>query len=322
MDAGAAPDPGGSAPSRPGHPVVLAAIASYGERGVPLTAHAAGSALRQAGAFRLIVTVVDDGSGPSIGRALRDAVPDGASIVLLDENRGYAAACNVAIRLARRAGADYVWLLNNDIDMAPLTLASLVETLERRTEWAAVAPATIDPHPPFGVLGAGMTVGRTRARVRHLFSGQAQASLPAVPYVVEGVEGAAPLLRMAAIDAVGELDERYGMYWEDTDWSVRSRTAGWCLGVDPRARVSHLVAQSTPSERRAELMIANRVKLADKFGTRRQRLLFRAYFLLGWLPLYTVARLVPRYGVRAGARMSGRLLRLALRWTTLDEPLP
>lgn len=320
MDTGPAPERGADARAGTTRPTVFAAIANHGERGVLLTARAAGSVLAQAGPFGLSLTIVDDGSGSSVEQALRATLPDGVQIVALAENRGYAVACNVAIGLARRAGADFVWLLNNDIEMPPATLAYLVESLLSRTDWAAVAPATVDPLPPFGVLGAGMSIERTRARIRHRFSGEPQASLPARPFDVDGVEGAAPLVRISAIAAIGELDEDYGMYWEDADWSVRARTAGWSLGVDPRARVSHLVAQSSPSERRAELMIANRVRFVDKLGSRRQRLVFRAYFLLGWLPLYTLARLLPRYGVRSGGRISARLFRLGLHWTTVGRP--
>lgn len=300
-------------------PIVVAAIANYGDRGVSLTVHAAKVALRQAVAFEFSVIVVDDGSDPKVVEKIRNSVPGLERVIHLPENRGYAAACNAAIRQARAAGADYVWLLNNDIDMPASTLAPLVKTLERQARWAAVAPVTIDPESPHRVLGAGMVVGRTRARVRHLYTGSLQRLLPAEPYAVDGIEGAAPLLRLAAVDVIGELDEGYGMYWEDTDWSVRARDAGWEVGIDPRARVSHLVGQSTSSERRTELLIWNRIRFADLTGTPVQRLVFRLYFVLGWLPLYTATRLVPRFGLRTGARMAARLLSRALRWTSAGE---
>ena len=319
MDTGSAHNRGARLPDHPGTPAVLVAIANHGEHGVPLTAHAAAAALRQSGDFNVRVIVVDDGSGSVVVEALRSAITGAVELVAMPQNRGYAAACNEGIRRARDASADYVWLLNNDIDMPPDTLTPLLDTLERRAGWAAVAPVTVDPRPPFRILGAGVTIDRVRARVRHLFAGQPQASLPAEPYVVEGIEGAALLVRLAAIDTVGELDETYWMYWEDTDWSVRARSAGWRVGVDPRSRVAHLVSQSTSNEQRTELMVANRIRFADKMGTPVQRLLFRIYFILGWLPLYTIARLIPRFGVRAGARMSGRLLLRALRLGSTDE---
>lgn len=215
-----------------------------------------------------------------------------------------------------------MWLLNNDIDMPPSTLALLLETLERRPDWGAVAPVAIDPAPPFRVLGAGMMVGRTRARVPRLFSGESQVSLPAEQYVVKAVEGAAPLIRLTAIDAVGGLDNSCWMHWEDPDWWIRARAAGWRIGVDPPARVSHLASPRTLNEQRTELMISNRVRFAGKIGTlTTQRLLFRAYFILGWLPLCTFVPVMPHSGVRSGARMSGRLLLRALRRTAWEEGL-
>ncbi len=321
MDAGGAGGQGAPAADRPGTPSVLASIASYGASGVSLSAHAVECVLAQAGEFALDVVVVDDGSGPVVTEAIRASTPGSVSVVARSANRGYAAACNEGIRRARAARADYVWLLNNDIEMQPATLQRMLETIEERPGWAAVAPVTIDPRPPHLVLGAGVTIGRTRARVRHLLGGRPQTDLPREPYAVEAIEGAAPLVRLSAIDAVGELDEGYRMYWEDTDWSVRARAAGWQVGVEPRALVSHLVSQSTSGEQRTELMIANRVRFADRTGSTTQRLLFRVYFVLGWLPLYTAARLLPRFGLRSGTRMAFRLLARAVRQPAADEQL-
>ena len=75
----------------------------------------------------------------------------------------------------------------------------------------------------------------------------------------------------------------------------------------------HLGSQSTSDDQRTELMIANRVRFADRTGTPTQRLLFRLYFVLGWLPAYTLARLVPRFGVRVGAGIAFRMFVLATR---------
>ena len=321
MDTGGAGGQDAPAADRPRTRSVLASIANYGANGVSLSAHAAECVVAQTGKFALDVVIVDDGSGPAVTQAIRASTPGSISVVARSVNRGYAAACNEGIRRARAAQADYVWLLNNDIEMPPATLQRLLDTLEEHPVWAAAAPVTIDPRPPHLVLGAGVAISPSRARVRHLLNGRPQADLPGEPYAVEAIEGAAPLVRLSAIDAIGELDEGYRMYWEDTDWSVRARAAGWQVGVEPRAVVSHLVSQSTSGEQRTELMIANRVRFADRTGSKGQRLLFRVYFVLGWLPLYTAARLLPRFGLRSGARMAFRLLARALRRPATDEPL-
>ena len=282
-----------------------------------MTATAVRDLLAQRGAFSLSVLVVDDGSGPQVVERLRRTVPASVEVVALARNGGYATACNAAIRRAASNGSDTVWLLNNDLGLPPTTLLSLLDALDSNPAWAAVAPATVAASTPDRVLGAGATMDLTRVRLRHLYQGRSVADLPSRPYPVEAIEGAAPLLRLQAVASVGLFDEGYGMYWEDTDWSVRARRSGWMLGVDPRARAEHRVSQSMSSAQRTEWMISNRIRISDKLGSPTQRFAFRLYFLLGWLPLYTVARMLPQYGARVTFPLLGRLVRRSFRSASL-----
>ena len=300
------------------HPLVVASIANYGREGVPITRLTAQCAVSQRRGFGLEVLVVDDGSGDEVVRDLRRRLPDGVNLLSLDSNRGYAAACNAAIRHGIEARAEFIWLLNNDLEFQSETLAQLVRTLEERPTWAGVSPVTVAAGAPDQVLGAGVSLSLLRARARHLFQGEPVSHLPAAPYETDALEGAALLVRVAAINDIGPLDERFVMYWEDTEWSVRARRAGWTIGVDPRVRVQHHVARSSSAARRTDWLIMNRIRFSDAVANPVQRLFFRAYFLLGWLPLYTVARLVPQFGSAAGA-MSLRFARRALQ-TKPDWP--
>ena len=47
------------------------------------------------------------------------------------------------------------------------------------------------------------------------------------------------LLRMAAVEQVGGMDERYFLYMEDVDWCRSFGLAGWEVRYDPRATVMH-----------------------------------------------------------------------------------
>ena len=305
----------------PIRPRVVAVVANYGRSGIRLTERAVAAVARQEGSFDLDIVVVDDGSGDDVAERLRAAIPAETEVIARRTNRGYAAACNEGVRWASTLNPGYVWLLNNDIDMDSGTLSRLLETLELRQDWAAAAPATVDTEG-IRVLGAGVALDKMRGRVRHLWVGADVGSLPTEPYEVDAIEGSAPLIRMAAMRHVGGLDERYGMYWEDTDWSRRAIQSGWRIGIAPRAHVRHLVSQSTSTRRRVEFLIVNRVRFVELTGNRRERLGFRAYFLLGWLPAYLVFRLMPRQGVVDGWSIAFRAAAAALRPSKLREPRP
>lgn len=294
-------------------PRIVAVVATHGPRGVPLVRRAVESLVRQTGPFSLAVVVVDDGSGPDVTRLLAAQLPPQVELVELPANGGYGAACNVGVRRALDTGSAYVWLLNNDIEMEDGTLARLVAALERRPRLAAAGPVMISADLPPRVLGAGMTVHLMRGRVRHLHEGAPLGQLPVEPFGVAGIEGSALLIRAAALREVGGMDERYWMYWEDVDWSVRARRAGWQLAIVPKARVRHLVAQSTSRERRTEMLILNRIRFVELVGSSSDRLVFRLYFLVGWLPAYTMFRLVPRMGLVPALALAARAARAA--WT-------
>src|SRR5205807_6056655 len=57
------------------------------------------------------------------------------------------------------------------------------------------------------------------------------------PARVDQVSGACLTQRRAALDAVGMLDERFFLYYEEVDWLLRARQAGWTTWYVPSARV-------------------------------------------------------------------------------------
>jgi GT2 family glycosyltransferase len=65
------------------------------------------------------------------------------------------------------------------------------------------------------------------------------------PVEVENISGACLMLRREAIDQVGLLDENFFMYFEDMDYCLRLRAAGWKLYYLSSGEIIHLVGQSS-----------------------------------------------------------------------------
>jgi GT2 family glycosyltransferase len=59
------------------------------------------------------------------------------------------------------------------------------------------------------------------------------------PSDVAWISGCAILVRRAVIEQIGMLDERFFYYWEETDWCLRAREAGWRVVHVPSAKVWH-----------------------------------------------------------------------------------
>jgi GT2 family glycosyltransferase len=183
------------------------------------------------------LTVVDNGSEDGTAAAARSLAPD-ATVIETGENLGFAAACN---RGAEAATAELLCLLNPDAVPSPGWREAIELPLGDGRDWAAwQALVTAD----------GGTTINTRGGVVH-FTGIAWAGdagkriedLPASESLaIEEpgfVSGACLAIPRATFVEAGELPERFFLYHEDVDLSLRLRLAGGTLGVEPAARVDH-----------------------------------------------------------------------------------
>jgi len=80
----------------------------------------------------------------------------------------------------------------------------------------------------------------------------AQAALER-PREVDHLLGACLLVRRAAWDMVGGLDDRFFLFLEETDWCFRARQQGWRLYYNPEASITHLGEHSTNQNPRRNL---------------------------------------------------------------------
>src|SRR5204863_2390861 len=64
-------------------------------------------------------------------------------------------------------------------------------------------------------------------------------------FPTDWVAGASMIVRKAVFDAIGLMDDEYFMYFEEVDFCLRARRAGWPCWYVPASRVVHLVGQTS-----------------------------------------------------------------------------
>ncbi|HKR65624.1 MAG TPA: glycosyltransferase family 2 protein [Thermoanaerobaculia bacterium] len=172
--------------------------------------------------------------------------PHAAQVIRNDTNRGFSAAVNQALRVAR---GEYVLLLNPDCHLLPEYAEKLVNVL--RDDVGAATGVLLRARgfaiePTNEIDSAGIRMTRSG---RHL-------DIDVRPQRVTevfGVSGAAAMfradfLREVAID--GEIfDEDFFAYREDADLAWRGRLFGWRAVCEPAA-IAHHVRRVTPEARR------------------------------------------------------------------------
>jgi GT2 family glycosyltransferase len=187
------------------------------------------------------VILVDNASA-DLDACAAERVCAGVRIVRAGANGGYAAGCNIGARAAAALTPDYLWLLNNDVVVAPDAAARLVAALDADPSAAVAGPVVRYHDAPELVWSAGGWVHPWLGYTRHV-AYRAAAPLPGVR-MVDFVNGAALLVRQTAFEQLGGFDEAYFHYFEDADLCARGAARGWRSIVAPDAVVRHKVSAS------------------------------------------------------------------------------
>jgi len=212
--------------------------------------------------FQLLVVVVDNGStDDSIDRIQKSKVIKQKlkfEIIRNRENLGFAGGNNVGLRHALDNGADYVLVLNNDTRVDPDLLIQMIEVAKKYPELGIASPKIyfeegFEFHKKRyiksdlgnilwyagGEIDWDNVYGKTRG-VDEVDKRQYDK--------IEETDfgtGTCMLINVKALERVGLFGEKYFMYFEDVDLSVRMKKKGWKVIYVPRARLWHKVAQSS-----------------------------------------------------------------------------
>lgn len=185
----------------------------------------------------LHIVVVDNGSTDGSVEQIRRAHPQ--TIVLeTGKNLGFAGGNNPGIQYALRQNADFVWLLNNDTEPEPGALQPMVRKAHSDPQIGSVGSVLLDPDRSSVLAWGGGRVNRWLGHVRH-------ANSPRDDSWFDYMSAASMLVPSRAFEQVGMLDERYFLYWEDTEFGFRLRKNGWRLVVAAESRVIHRENSST-----------------------------------------------------------------------------
>ncbi|MGH2346233.1 MAG: glycosyltransferase family 2 protein [Chloroflexota bacterium] len=192
--------------------------------------------------IRPALVVVDNGSidgSDLVLEELLDRDPVNSLFLRTGANLGFAAGNNLALwSLPARA----VCLLNGDALVDPGTLGALLEHLDLSPRVGACGPKLLWPagepqpfshgHDPSPSYLLRRAAAQRRGNELHDWAGDR-------PRTVDWVAGTCMLLRTAALERVGLLDEGIFMYFEDNDLCKRLRARGFSIDFVPTTAVHH-----------------------------------------------------------------------------------
>jgi GT2 family glycosyltransferase len=223
-------------------------------RSAPLIGGAIAAARGLAGAGAGVI-VVDNSPGDGAAEVVRAAAPD-ATIIANRVNRGYAAAVNQAVAAAH---ADIVLLINPDVQHISGSATGVADAFADPRVGAVVPrlvntdgtlqPSCIRAPRPFDMISEDVALaqrfpGWRRPRRYRMLDWDHRDARP-----VDAATGACLFLRRAALADVGPFDERFFVYYEETDWLIRAKRRGWRTVFLPGVEAVHASAGSSPGVR-------------------------------------------------------------------------
>lgn len=187
-------------------------------------------------------------------------------------NLGFSGGMNAGIRLALADGADAVLLVNSDATAAPGMIAALEACLVNVPDGGIAGPVLRARATPDLVTSRGLSYDRRTGRMRDRVL-DARRRTEAPWQAVDALSGCVLLIRRAVFETVGLLDEAYFFSFEDLDFCLTARAAGFSSLIVEGATAWHDGSQSIGAEspRRLYFAARNHLRFAARVDPRAGR---------------------------------------------------
>jgi GT2 family glycosyltransferase/Flp pilus assembly protein TadD len=174
--------------------------------------------------------VVDNGSTDGTAEYLRNLKD--VRVIRNEENRGFPAAANQGIAAAT---GEFILLLNNDTVVTTGWLERLLNAFDRDPQLGLVGPSA-----NFVASAQRIPAGYGELEDLDGFAWDLAKAESGRVEETDRLVGFCLMARKALVDQIGPLDERFGIgNYEDDDWCLRARAAGWKCGIVRDAFVHH-----------------------------------------------------------------------------------
>lgn len=188
------------------------------------------------------IIVVDNASKNDDAKVIKEKFP---RIVLVESiiNYGFAGGNNLGIMRSR---GEYVLLLNNDTIVEPNFLEPLVNKFQEHPEIGAISPKIRYYYKKDTLQYVGFTeINKYTNRNITLGDGELDVGQYEVDKETAYCHGAAMMVPMKVIKEVGMMSYEFFLYYEEADWCIRIRNAGYQIFYVHNSLVFHKGSATT-----------------------------------------------------------------------------
>lgn len=226
------------------------------------------------------VIVVDNASKEDEVTQIEQRYPQ-VKVIRSKENLGFAGGNNLGIQASH---GRYLFFINNDTLLRPQTsdLRPLTTRLESSPKIGAVCPKIKFSWGENLIQYAGYTpLSKITMRNHSIGFGEADCGQYATPHPTPYAHGAAMMVKREVIEKAGLMPECFFLYYEELDWSMMIRRAGYEIWYEPACTIYHKESQSTgqSSPLKSYYMTRNRLLFAKRNISNPQKYLTYSYLI-------------------------------------------
>lgn len=159
-----------------------------------------------------------------------------AHTVCNTKNIGFGAGANAGIRYALEHDATHVLLLNPDATIAPDILTHLLSAMQKNEKIGIASPVIFSGQSK-DLWFSGGKISFAHFRATHEHTSYRRGIKES--YETQYITGCALFAKKEVFKDVGLFDERYFLYYEDADLSIRARKKGFLCAIVPQAHAWH-----------------------------------------------------------------------------------
>ena len=188
-------------------------------------------------------------------------------------NTGFSSGNNVGIRWALEKFADFILILNNDATLEKNTLSELIEASKKNIAAGVLSPLIKNSENK--IWFAGGKIDWKLMKTEHITK-----IISSKPYETEYLTGCAMFIKKEVFKKIGLLDERFFLYYEDADFSLRAKNANFKLMVVPSTIVHHLEQSNKKNNSKLYWLVLSGLLFFDTHANFRQKIWLKPYLFL------------------------------------------
>jgi len=246
----------------------------------------------------LEVIVIDNASEKNEALLIEARYPN-VKAIRSNTNLGFAGGNNLGINAA---AGKYLFFINNDTFIKDFNINVLINRLESSNEIGMVCPKIRFAWEDNPIQFAGYTkLSRITLRNKAIGFGEKDMGQHNTPHPTPYAHGAAMLVKREALEKVGKMPECYFLYYEEYDWSIMFRRAGYEIWYEPLFTIYHKESKSTGqnSPLKTYYITRNRLLLA-----RRNEKTYIKYIIYCYLIGIVALRDILKYSISGNFKLA------------------